>query len=148
MHHYNVRAANACRVSDLRASCTRMNRRPVIGVYRRNRVQSARSRHHHKSMSSDSRSRRSGRQARGAPPEQETGAPPLPRPLVSLLARATHIMDVLPWLHQHAVASTGGACSLLLEHSPRSGVLHPTSGFRLESLSTDPLLAGGEELAV
>ena len=44
-------------------------------------------------------------------------------------------------LHRRIVESTGGVCSILFEHSPRTGVLHPTSAFGLESLSTDPLIA-------
>jgi PAS domain S-box-containing protein len=70
------------------------------------------------------------------------------RSVVSLLAQATRIVDVLPYLHQQAVESIGGACSLLLEYNARSGVLCSTSAFGLESLSTEPLIAQAGERAL
>ena len=71
-----------------------------------------------------------------------------PRPPVSLLARATHVIDVLPQLHQHALEATGGVCSLLFEHNPRNGALQATSGFGLDTLETEPLDARPDEAAV
>ena len=64
---------------------------------------------------------------------------------MSLLAEARRITDVLPHLHQHAIDATRGVCSLLLEHNPRSGALHATSGFGLDALSADPLIPGAAE---
>ena len=71
-----------------------------------------------------------------------------PRSVVSLLAHATRIVDVLPYLHQQAVESIGGICSLLLEYNGRSGVLSSTSGFGLESLLPEPLVAQPGERAL
>ena len=99
-------------------------------------------------MSADSRSRRSPGPTGGVPQARTANTGTVPRSIVSLLAQATRIIDVLPHLHQHAVDSTGGACSLLLEHNPRSGVFHATSGFGLESLSSEPLIAGAGERAL
>jgi PAS domain S-box-containing protein len=70
------------------------------------------------------------------------------RPLVSLLAQATRVTDVLPQLHQHALEMTGGVCSLLFEHNPRNGAMHATSGFGLDALPTEPLAAETDEAAV
>src|SRR5437764_4662060 len=105
-------------------------------------------------MSRDSRSRRSPRPPSGLPPDHAAAAGvggtgtdlgTAPRPLVSLLAEARRITDVLPHLHQHAIDATRGVCSLLLEHNPRSGALHATSGFGLDALSADPLIPGAAE---
>ena len=62
--------------------------------------------------------------------------------LISLLAGASRLTDLLPYLHQHALDVTGGTCSLLLEFNPRNGVLQATSGFGLDELRTDPWSAG------
>jgi len=70
------------------------------------------------------------------------------RPLVSLLAQATRVIDVLPQLHQHALEVTGGVCSLLFEHNPRNGAMQATSGFGLDALPTEPLAAEAGEAAV
>jgi PAS domain S-box-containing protein len=67
---------------------------------------------------------------------------------VSLFARATHIMEVLPTLHRRLVESTCGTSSILFEHRPRTGVLQPTSGSGLESLDLDPLAPGFQEVAL
>src|SRR3954465_12160526 len=86
---------------------------------------------------------------------QDTGSRRLPRPvpprpqaigaadaalptLMSVLARAERLTDVLPQLHQHALDVTGGTCALLFEHNPRNAVMQATSGFGLEELRTDP----------
>jgi PAS domain S-box-containing protein len=98
-------------------------------------------------MSADSRTRRSPRPAGGVPPVG-TSAGTAPRPIVSLLAQATRLTDVLPHLHQQAVDATHGVCSLLLEHNPRSGMLSATSGYGLESLSSEPLVAELAERAL
>jgi PAS domain S-box-containing protein len=70
------------------------------------------------------------------------------RPLVSLLAQATRVIDVLPQLHQHALEVTGGVCSLLFEHNPRNGAMQATSGFGLDALPTEPLAADAVEADV
>jgi len=54
----------------------------------------------------------------------------------------------LPELHQHALDVTGGSCSLLFQHNPRSGGLQATSGFALDVLRTDPWLPGPDEAAL
>ena len=60
------------------------------------------------------------------------------RSVVSLLAHAERLTEVLPQLHQHALQVTGGSCSLLFEHNPRNALLQATSGYGLEMLRTDP----------
>jgi signal transduction histidine kinase len=69
-------------------------------------------------------------------------------PLVSLLARAERLTDVLPQLHQYALEATGGACSLLFEHNPRNAMLQATSGYGLETLRADPWVPSDEENAL
>jgi PAS domain S-box-containing protein len=66
--------------------------------------------------------------------EGDTGS----TPIVSLLAHAARLTDLLPSLHQHALDATGGSCSLLFEMNPRNGILHATSAFGLEALRADP----------
>jgi len=70
------------------------------------------------------------------------------RPIASLLAHSENANELLPHLHQHALDVTGGVCSLLFRHNPRTGDLQATSGFALDSLRTDPWLPGAEEAAV
>jgi PAS domain S-box-containing protein len=65
-----------------------------------------------------------------------------------LLAHSATSNDLLPHLHQHALDVTGGSCSLLFQHNPRSGALQATSGFALEVLRTDPWLPGPDEAAL
>jgi PAS domain S-box-containing protein len=96
-------------------------------------------------MPEDNRPRRSPRRPATGPTERTPTAGTAPRTIVSLLAQATRIVDVLPYLHQQAVESLGGICSLLLEYNPRSGVLTSTSGFGLDSLPTEPLVAAPSE---
>lgn len=68
---------------------------------------------------------------------------------MSLLAQATSRPEILSLLHQQALDATGGRCSLLLELSPRTGMLHATSGYQLEELRTDPwMLTDGERSLV
>ena len=83
------------------------------------------------------------------------GDPPVPSPshgrsgtsssLISLLAGTSQLVDVLPQLHQHALDTTGGRCSLLFEHNPRNGGLQATSGFGLDELRPDTWAPGPEE---
>jgi PAS domain S-box-containing protein len=70
------------------------------------------------------------------------------RPLASLLAHSFKANDLLPLLHQHAVDATGGGCSLLFQHNPRTGGLQATSAFGLDALRTDPWVPGPEEAAL
>jgi PAS domain S-box-containing protein len=70
------------------------------------------------------------------------------RPLIALLAQTTKPSDMLPALHQHALDVTGGVCTLLFQHNPRNGLLHSTSGFRIDALRTDAWSPGTEEAAV
>src|SRR5262249_45026887 len=99
------------------------------------------------SMSADSRTRRSTRPEDRVPPAC-SGTETVPRPIVSLLAQASRITDILPHLHQQAVDATRGICSLLLEHNARRGMLAATSGYGLESVSTEPLVAESGERAL
>ncbi|HEX3646707.1 MAG TPA: ATP-binding protein [Vicinamibacterales bacterium] len=71
-----------------------------------------------------------------------------PRPLTSLLAQSTTANELLPHLHQYALDVTGGSCSLLFQHNPRTGALQATSGFGLDALKTDPWLPGTDEATV
>src|ERR1051325_1824891 len=59
-------------------------------------------------------------------------------PLMSWFAAGSRAIDLLPHLHRYAIETTGGGCSLLFEHNPRSGALHPTSGYGLDALRVDP----------
>ncbi|MCU1382674.1 MAG: hypothetical protein JWL71_1371, partial [Acidobacteria bacterium] len=70
------------------------------------------------------------------------------RPLASLLAHSTTRNDLLPHLHQHALDVTGGSCSLLFQHNPRTGALQATSGFGLDRLKSDAWLPGAGEAAL
>lgn len=77
-----------------------------------------------------------------------TGASAPEQPLMSVLAQTTRPTDILPALHQHALAVTGGACSLLFQHNPRNGLLHATSGFHLDALRTDAWMPAPDESAL
>src|SRR5437764_5757667 len=70
------------------------------------------------------------------------------RPLASLLAHSLKANDLFPLLHQHALDVTGGGCSLLFQHNPRTGGLQATSAFGLDALRTDQWLPGSEEAAL
>ena len=89
-------------------------------------------------MPRDSRTRRLTPTSARASLQPES-TPDLPSlPLVSLMAHATGLTDVLPQLHQYALQVTGGSCALLFEHNPRNAVLQATSGYGLDELRTDP----------
>ena len=68
--------------------------------------------------------------------------------LVSRLASASRLVDVLPHLHQCALEVTGGSCSLLFEHNSRNRAMQATSGYELDELRTDPWLPGPDEAAL
>ncbi len=68
--------------------------------------------------------------------------------LLTLLAGTARVIDAVPLLHQRAIDTAGGNCSLLLEHNPRNGVLQATSGSGLEELRTDPWMPATEENAL
>src|SRR4029077_16740013 len=99
-------------------------------------------------MSQDSRPTRLTRPgsatAAGGSGGTETVAPSL----TSVLARGSRPIDVLPHLHRHAIEATGGCCSLLFEHNPRSGAMQATSAYALDELRVDPWLPGPEEAAL
>ncbi len=98
-------------------------------------------------MSPETRSRRLTRPPGGGAHASSSGAGTLSAPIISLLARSAALVELLPHLHQHALESTGGDCSLLLQTNPRNGAMQATSGFGLESLLTDPYMPGPEESA-
>jgi PAS domain S-box-containing protein len=75
---------------------------------------------------------------------QDTAAPSL----MSLLAGDTRAADLLPHLHRHALDTTGGQCSLLFEHNPRSGAFHATSGYGLDELRVEPWTPSSGEAAL
>lgn len=100
-------------------------------------------------MIRDTRTRRLTRPAKGTASTAPHGTADVAHePVLSLLARATRLTDVLPRLHQHAVEATSGSCSLLFEYDPGSGVMQATSGFGLEELLTDPWMPGPPESAL
>src|SRR5437879_2437523 len=71
-------------------------------------------------------------------------------PLVSLLAHVTKAGELLSHLHQFALDSTGGSCSLLFQHNPRNGALQRDGGSLLAefsaSLSSTLNLAAGLDI--
>src|SRR5262245_18625967 len=79
---------------------------------------------------------------------RESRADTAPPPLVSTLARATELTDLLPQLHQHAVDATGGNCAILFRHNPRNGDLQATSAFSLDALRPDPWQPQAHEASI
>src|SRR5262249_44776017 len=80
----------------------------------------------------------------GVPPGRRS-APAGAQPLVSLLARSARLTDVLPHLHQRALAVSEGKNSLLFEHNARIAAFQATSGFGLDQLPSEPWTPGSEE---
>jgi PAS domain S-box-containing protein len=68
--------------------------------------------------------------------------------LLSLLARTTRLVDLLPSLHQHALNVTGGSRSLLFEHNPRNGAMQATSGFGVDQLPSEPWAPALDEASI
>ena len=101
-------------------------------------------------MPRDTRTRRLTRPATGdgVPVKGPANAVIVPPSLVSLLARTSRLIDLLPHLHQHAIDVTGGDCSLLFEFNPGNGMMQATSGFGLDELRTDPWSPGQAESAL
>lgn len=85
---------------------------------------------------------------RAASQEAATRQATVSLPLISRLAHAARLTDVLPDLHQHALQVTGGSCALLFEHNPRSGLLHCTSGYAVDELRADAWHASDAEDAL
>jgi nitrogen-specific signal transduction histidine kinase len=54
--------------------------------------------------------------------------------------------DLLPPLHEYAVDTVGGRCSVLLQTNPRTALLHATSAFGLDYLPTSPWLTEDGEI--
>src|SRR5207249_2361005 len=100
------------------------------------------------SMPQDIRTRRPARVVQGVARDKPTGARTVTPPVLSLLVHSARINDVLPHLHQEAIEATGGSCTLLFELNPRNGALQATSGFGLDALPTEPLVAGADETAL
>src|SRR5258705_7728130 len=98
-------------------------------------------------MPRDTRTRRLSRPASGGPfPTGRRAAQGTAvQPLISLLAKSTRLIDLLPHLHQQALDVAGGDCSLLFEFNPGNGVMQATSGSGLDELVTDPWNPGPEE---
>ncbi len=71
-----------------------------------------------------------------------------PRPLLSWLAGAATVTDLIPHLHQYAIDATGGTRTILFRHNPRNGALQATSGFGLDALRADPWQPGADESAL
>jgi signal transduction histidine kinase len=68
--------------------------------------------------------------------------------LARVLARHTRMADLLPHLHEYALDTAKGRCSVLLQTNPRTALLHPTSAFGLDYLPTSPWLTGDAETAL
>ena len=66
--------------------------------------------------------------------------------LARVLARHARMTDLLPQLHQCAVDTADGRCSVLLQTNPRSGQLHPTSASGLDYLPTSPWFTSEAEV--
>ncbi len=77
-----------------------------------------------------------------------TGAGTASPSLLSLLAGGSRAPEILQHLHRDALDATGGECSLLFEHNPRSGALQATSGYGLDELRVDPWTPGTDEAAL
>src|SRR5947209_2305224 len=103
---------------------------------------------HTRPMPRDIRTRRPARTVQGVAADKPTGARTVTPPVLSLLVHSARINDVLPHLHQEAIEATGGSCTLLFEQNPRNGALQATSGFGLDALPTEPLVAGADETAL
>jgi C4-dicarboxylate-specific signal transduction histidine kinase len=65
--------------------------------------------------------------------------------LARVLARQAQTAELLPHLHEYAVETAGGRCSVLLQTNPRTALLHPTSAFGLEYLPTSPWMTSEAE---
>jgi signal transduction histidine kinase len=65
--------------------------------------------------------------------------------LARVLARQSRMAELLPHLHEYAVETAGGRCSVLLQTNPRTTLLHPTSAFGLEYLPTSPWMTSDSE---
>src|SRR6185503_19549637 len=96
-------------------------------------------------MSRNMRTRRLTQPSATLPPRAQE---PSALPLVSLLGQGARLTDVLPRLHQYALEVTGGSCSLLFEHNPRTAVLQATSGYGVDQLVTDPWAPSDTERAI
>jgi len=99
-------------------------------------------------MSQDSRPTRLTRPATATSAGGSGGTETVAPSLTSVLARGSRPTDVLPHLHRHAIEATGGCCSLLFEHNPRSGSMQATSAYALDELRVDPWLPGPAEAAI
>jgi signal transduction histidine kinase len=98
-------------------------------------------------MSRNPHTRRLTRPATGGalPASRSGDAGLVAAPVVTLLARTSRLIDLLPQLHQHALDATGGDCSLLFEVNPGTGMMQATSGFGLDELRTEPWVPVEEE---
>jgi C4-dicarboxylate-specific signal transduction histidine kinase len=65
--------------------------------------------------------------------------------LARVLAHQAQTAELLPHLHEYAVETAGGRCSVLLQTNPRTSLLHPTSAFGLEYLPTSPWMTSEAE---
>ncbi len=88
--------------------------------------------------------RRPGQSARSGRRTSATRA----EPLISLVARAASLTELLPHLHRRALAVSRGKCALLFVHNARTGAMHATSGYGLEAIPTDPWVPGPPHTAL
>ena len=65
-----------------------------------------------------------------------------------MLAHATSLTEVLPYLHRYAISAAGGTCSLLFEHNARSDAMQATSGYGLDALPTGLWIPSPPEAAL
>jgi signal transduction histidine kinase len=65
--------------------------------------------------------------------------------IARVLARRPRMAELLPHLHEYAVETAGGRCSVLLQTNPRTSLLHGTTGFGLDDLPTSAWLTDAIE---
>ncbi len=65
--------------------------------------------------------------------------------LARVLARRSRLADLVPELHQHALAVVGGVCSVVLQRDPRSATLLSTSALPADGLTRDAWFAAEAE---
>jgi PAS domain S-box-containing protein len=65
--------------------------------------------------------------------------------LLTLVARAKSPVELIPVLHRHALAATGGSRSLLFERNARTGALRATSAYGLDRIPIEPWIPSKAE---
>ena len=68
--------------------------------------------------------------------------------LLTLIARATNLVELLPQLHGHALTAASGRCSLLFEPDAINGAWHATSAHELDALPAEAWLPTAPEAEI